>query len=218
MAQGFESLGRVAQYRSLLLAGACLLTCLGGCATVAVYEPVAAAEIDLAGPGFELQRAARTYCETARGKGLATGEASLKSFADSMFGTGVANEPYHTRIGAETRPPLQVVRALRGDVADLAGGLQALNAQASGLMRAARPTKEDVSEFERVLIHAGQGRESLSIALGKLSPRMDVPLVVGDELRELDRAVARAQGLADELAAARLAEPLVLLLAAPGPA
>jgi hypothetical protein len=44
--------------------------------------------------------------------------------------------------------------------------------------------------------------------VGRLAPRVDAGLTPAEELLDLDRAVARAQELADDLSAARTSESL----------
>jgi hypothetical protein len=183
----------------------CLLAPLAGCATVSVYEPTAA-EISLTDDQSLLRKAAEAYCKDAKAKGLATGEASLTALADMLTGKDTSEGAYWKRIGAEKSAPASVVSRVRADMNVSAKGLVDLDTMARALLGSSKPTRSDVSEFERALIHARQARDSYSDALAQVNKRSDREYQIMLELTPLDDALARARGTADELAAARAEE------------
>lgn len=180
----------------------CCLAPLAGCATVSVYEP-AEAEISLTDDQSILRRAAEVYCKDAKAKGLATGEASLTALAGMLGGKDAADNSYWKRIGADTTAPASVVSRVRADMNASAKGLVDLDTMARALMGSSRPSKSDVSEFEKALIHARQARDSFSDALAQVNKRSEREYQIMLELTPLDQALDKARNTADELAAAR---------------
>jgi hypothetical protein len=178
-----------------------LLAPMGGCATVSVYEP-ASAEISLTDDQSLLHVAAEAYCKEARSKGLASGETSLTALADMLTGKDSANA-YWKKIGADTSAPPSVVSRVRADMTHSAKGLVDLDTMARALLGSSRPTREDVSEFERALIHARQARDSFSDALVQVNKRSIREYQIALELTPLDEALGKARSTADELASAR---------------
>ena len=195
---GLGSVSRQAVAFSFL----CLIAPLAGCATVSVYQPTEA-EISLTDDQSLLRKAADEYCKTARAKGLATGEASLTALADMLTGKDATANSYWKRIGADTSAPATVVSRVRADMTTSAKGLTDLDTMARALLGSSRPTKSDVSEFEKALIHARQSRDSFSDALEQVNKRSDREYQITLELTPLDQALDRARNTADELAAAR---------------
>jgi hypothetical protein len=179
-----------------------LLAATGGCATVSVYEP-GSAEISLTAEQSQLHQAADAYCEAARKKNLATGEASLGALAGILTGKTDDKNAYWRKIGADRSAPATVVSRLRADMNDSAKGLTDLNAMARSMMGKTQPTKSDVTQFELALIHARQARDSFSDAFMEVNKRSNREYQIALELTPLDEALAVARATADELAAAR---------------
>ena len=92
--QGLPGIGSVSGLRVALLMIA-LAAPLGACATVSVYEAPKTAEFSVAQAQSGLHDAANAYCETARAKGLASGEAGLGTATGDGEGTtpAVATTP-----------------------------------------------------------------------------------------------------------------------------
>jgi hypothetical protein len=198
---------------------------LGGCATVAVYEGETAGEIALTRPQTELHAAADRFCEDARAAGWAQGETSIGSLARMLAGRPVEAGSYLR--WAETDPAAMVQSRLRSDARSAGESLTRLNALARKLLAAGAPGREDVTQFERVLIHAGQARETFAAALATLNARRaanarelgrpaPAELSAAVELATLDAAFAEAKLLADDLAAARAAGAVASLGGAAG--
>ncbi|MFT3725911.1 MAG: hypothetical protein QM773_20290 [Hyphomonadaceae bacterium] len=169
---------------------------------MSVYQPTEA-EISLTDDQSLLRKAADDYCKAARAKGLATGEASLTALAGMLTGKDASANTYWKRIGADTSAPAAVVSRVRADMGTSAKGLTDLDTMARALLGSSRPTKSDVSEFEKALIHARQSRDSFSDALEQVNKRSDREYQITLELTPLDQALDKARNTADELAAAR---------------
>lgn len=188
--------------RSLVLLAFISAAPLAGCATVSVYEPVAA-EISLTEDQSMLRKSADAYCKDAREKGLATGEASLTALADMLTGKESSQGSYWKRIGADRSAPASVIIRVRSDLSFSAKGLADLDVMARSLMASSKPTRSDVSEFERALIHARQARDSYSDALAQVNKRSSREYQITLELTPLDDVLSKARNTADELAALR---------------
>ncbi|MDP3493718.1 MAG: hypothetical protein Q8R82_11420 [Hyphomonadaceae bacterium] len=188
--------------RPLVLVALIALGPLAGCATVSVYEPVEA-EISLTEDQSALRKAAEVYCREAREKGLATGEASLTALADMLTGKESSDGAYWKRIGADRSAPSTVVSRVRADMSASAKGLSELETMARSLLSSSKPTRSDVSEFERALIHARQARDSYSDALAQVNKRSDREYQIMLELTPLDSVLSKARNTADELASVR---------------
>ncbi len=180
------------------------LTVLSGCSTVTEFTP-AAAVIALTDEQSYLHEASQTYCENARSKGLATGETSIGSLAAVLTGRAGDEGAYWRRIDAEAAVPATVITRIRADLDETSRGLVRLDKAAREIVGSAKPSRQDVTTFERALIHARQARDSLSVAIARVNPRLDKEMEAGSELVSLDRALAGAQRTADDLAAARMA-------------
>lgn len=178
---------------------------LAGCATVSVYEPVSA-EVSLTEDQSELRKAADAYCKEARDKGLATGETSLTALADVLIGNHEGAGAYWRKIGADKTAPATTVTRVRADLNSAAKGLSELTTLANSLLKTSKPTRSDVQEFERALIHARQARDSLSDALVQANRRSEREYQIPLELGPMDAALAKARLAADELAATRAQE------------
>lgn len=178
---------------------------LAGCATVSVYEPVSA-EVSLTEDQSELRKAADAFCQDARAKGLATGETSLTALADILIGNNDSPGAYWRKIGADKAAPAATVSRVRTDLNASAKGLSDLTALANSLLKISKPTRSDVQEFERALIHARQARDSLSDALVQANKRSEREYQILLELGPMDAALAKARATADELAAVRAQE------------
>lgn len=182
----------------------CMCVAFGGCATVAVVEPATAVEIALLESRSGLYKAANDFCESSRARGLATGQASLTGIADVILGNSTDGGAYARTIRASEDSPADVIRRIRADAAGLSEDLSELNVMARALTGSGHVTREDVSSFESVLIHARQGRNSLSEALAVVNGRVRTGgYDAGEELDSLDKALQRARGVADDLAAAK---------------
>jgi hypothetical protein len=103
---------------------------------------------------------------------------------------------------------------VRADMNDAAKGLVDLNRLARTMMAATAPTKSDVTQFERALIHARQARESISGAFAELNKRSEAEYQISLELTALDAALATARSTADEMAATKVDEAPATLGAA----
>jgi hypothetical protein len=174
-----------------------------------MMEPGAVvAEVSLAQQSSELHRASDAYCDNARRQGWATGETSLGSLAGILTGRSMTDDQYWRRIEADRAAPATVLARVRTDSATAAQGLAGLSAIAVRLMAAAKPSRTDVTDFERALIHARQARESFSDAITELNRRTlgDDDVSAGAELAGFDRALTSARRTADDLAAARMAD------------
>lgn len=175
---------------------------LAGCATVSVYEPVSA-EVSLTEDQSTLHKVASAYCKEARDKGLATGETSLTALADVLTGNHDSAGAYWRKIGADKGAPAAIVTRVRTDMTASAKGLSELTTLAKSVISGSRPTRSDVQEFERALIHARQARDSFSDALVQVNKRSEREYQINLELTTLDDALAKARNTADELAAMR---------------
>ena len=193
-----------------------MLAPLGGCATVSVYDAAASGEISLTEQQSDLHKASDAYCEEARARGLATGETSLGTIAGMLTGKTDDKGAYWRKIGAERSAPASVVSRVRADMNDTSKGLLDLDKLAHTMMGAAKPTRSDVSQFERALIHARQARDSFADALTHVNARSTREYQIALELTPLDAAMAKARTTADELAAARATEEIARLPGAPG--
>ncbi len=178
---------------------------LAGCATVSVYEPISA-EVSLTEDQSELRKVADAYCKDARDKGLATGEASLTALADILTGNTDNAGAYWKKIGADRAAPATTVTRVRADLNTSAKNLDALTELANSLLKTSKPTRSDVQEFERALIHARQSRDSFSDAFVQANKRSEREYQILLELGPMDAALARARAAADELAAVRAQE------------
>jgi hypothetical protein len=180
-----------------------LLATTAGCATVSVYEP-SSAEISLTEQQSDLHKASDAYCEAARKKGLAAGEASLGSLAGILTGSANNSSAYWRRIGADKTAPGVIVSRVRADMSEAASGLSELSRLARTLMTSGRPTRSDVAQFERALIHARQSRDSFSDAFAEINKRAEVEYQIAQELTPLDAAIATARSTADDMAASKV--------------
>jgi hypothetical protein len=178
---------------------------LGACATVSVYEAPKTAEFSVAQAQSGLHEAANAYCDAARAKGLATGEAGLGNIG-SIFTGGKPNDKnaYWRKIGADKSAPASVISRVRADSAESAKGLQDLSKLAHAMLVKTPASKEDVNLFEKALIHARQSRDSFSDALGEVNKRSQREYKIDEELAALDTALKSARVTADELAASRV--------------
>jgi hypothetical protein len=189
-----------------------LLAPLGGCATVSVYQPTAGtAEVSLSAPQSDLYRASDAFCEQARKKGWATGEASLGGLSAMLTGSDNDKAAYWRKIGADKVNPTLVLNRVRADAVDAARGLVQVNGLAQRLMASTRPTRTDVGAFEKVLIHARQSRDSFADAIVEFNRHVPHEVEIAVELSVLDAALASARNTADDLAAARTSEKVAAL-------
>jgi hypothetical protein len=182
-----------------------LLAPLGACATVSVYEAPKTAEFSIAQAQSGLHEAANAYCENARAKGLAVGEAGFGNIG-SIFTGGKQNDKnaYWRKIGADKSAPASVVSRVRADTAESARGLAELSKLARAMLIKTSASKEDVNLFEKALIHARQSRDSFSDALAEVNKRSQREYKIDEELVALDTALQSARVTADELAASRV--------------
>lgn len=198
----FSGLPSVPGPRTALFALAGLAT-LGGCATVSVYEASKSAEISLTVQQSALHKAAEAYCDETRNKGLASGEATLGRLAGLLSGKSLTGSVYWRKIGGDKLATQNAVSRVRADLTQTTSGLTQLDAMAHKLMSSSPPTKTDVTQFERALIHARQARESLTDAFVQVNKRGTEEFAPDNELQPLDKALAVARVTADDLAAAR---------------
>lgn len=187
-----------------------LLAPLGGCATVSVYGGApTTAEVSLTAQQSELHKAADAYCDDARKRGLATGETSIGTLTAMLTGKGPDGSAYSRKIQADKAAVPGVIAHIRADLGQTTDGLGKLDGMARKVMAGPTPSKDDVTEFERALIHARQARDSLSDAIMTVNKRSPQPLEVADELAPLDKAISKATATADDLAAAKVDNPAV---------
>lgn len=198
-------LGSVSRMRFLLVPLAMAVP-VAGCTTVALYEPVSA-DISLIADVSPLHGPSDEFCKQTREKGLAAGETSLASLADMLTGKDAGAGAYWRVIGADRGVPAVVIARARADMKASADGIDALSRLAEALMKDSAPTSADVLEFERALIHARQARDSLSDAFVQVNKRSESEYQISLELAQLDDSLSRARRVADELAAAKVAEP-----------
>jgi len=169
-----------------------------------MVAPATPVEIALVESRSDLYKAANAFCESSREKGLATGEASLTGLADTILGNSDGSSAYSRMIRADQDAPSGVIRRIRTDASGLSEDLSKLNTMARALAGSGHVTREDVASFERVLIHARQGRNALADAIGRVNQRArPTGFEAGTELEALDRALVRARTVADDLAAAK---------------
>lgn len=181
-----------------------LASAAGGCATVAVYEPVDAAEITFAQPNSDLRNAADEYCANARERGLARGESTLGGLAGALLGNDAPVDAYWKAIDGDALTVQQSALKVRDDLMHTTSGLEELIGLANEVVEAGDPRRTDVGKFESALIHARQSRQSLSSAIkriGDAGGRQSAELVF--ELGALDTAINQAVTIADRLAEAR---------------
>lgn len=205
-AKELSGLGSVSRLRFLLVSLVMAVPATA-CTTVALYEPVSA-DISLIADVSPLHGASEEFCRQTREKGLATGEASLASFAAMLAGEDGGQRVYWRLIGADKGTPATVVTRIRNDMKAAATGIDGLSRLAETLMKDDAPTSTDVLEFERALIHARQARDSLSDAFVQVNKRSESEYQIALELAQLDQALARARHVADELAATKVADPV----------
>jgi hypothetical protein len=177
---------------------------------VSVLEPKAVtAEISLAPQSSQLHKASDAYCDAARRNAWATGETSIGALAGLLTGRNGSEDAYWKKISLDTRAtPGSLLSRIRTDTGVAAKGLGDLSGIAQKLMSSSRPSKSDVADFERALIHARQARESFAEALVQVGRRASEEYQASRELEGLDRALTSARMVADDLAAARTAESL----------
>jgi len=181
---------------------------MAGCATVSVMEPkTVTAEIALAPQSSQLHKASDAYCDNARRNAWATGETSIGALAGLLTGRNGAEDAYWKKISQDPKAaPAALVSRIRADTAAAAKGLGDLSGIAQKLMSSSKPSKTDVADFERALIHARQARDAFAEALVQAGHRTSEEYEPGKELDGLDRALASARAVADDLAAARMAD------------
>lgn len=196
-----SGLGSVSRLR-ILLVSLVMAVPSTACTTVALIEPVTA-DISLIAEVSPLQKPSDAFCKETREKGLATGEASLASLADMLSGKDSAEGAYWRKIGADKGTPAVVATRIRNDMKASATGLDQLTNLAQTLIKDQAPTRADVTEFERALIHARQARDSLSDAFVQVNKRTPSEYQISLELTPLDEALARARRAADELVVSR---------------
>lgn len=186
---------------------ALLLAPLAGCATVSVMEPkTVTANISLAPQSNQLHKASDAYCEAARRSAWATGETSIGALAGLLTGHNGGEDAYWQKISLDSRAtPASLLMRIGADATAAAKGLGDLSGIAQKLMSSSRPSKSDVADFERALIHARQARDSFAEALVQVGRRTSEEYQASKELDGLDRALASARMVADDLAAARMA-------------
>lgn len=180
-----------------------MVSATGGCATVAVYEPVDAAEITFAQPNASLRIAADEYCKTARQRGLAQGESTLGGLAGVLLGKDTTADKYWAAVDGETASASQAVDLIRADLTSSTEGLETLTGLAMELVDSGEPGRTDVNKFESALIHARQSRQSLSDAIQKVASQGAATGDLAAGLGALDAVIERAVATADRLAEAR---------------
>ncbi len=194
--------GTVILIRSLVVL-TLMASAAGGCATVAVYEPVDAAEITFAQPNASLRLAADEYCETTRDRGLARGESTLGGLAGALLGKESTADQYWSAIDGDENSSATSAARIQADLTNTSSGLEALTGMAIDLVQTGAPGRTDVSKFESALIHARQSRQSLSEAIKRVSLEAATADGLEAGLRTLDDVIERAVATADRLAETR---------------
>lgn len=184
-----------------------LASAVGGCATVAVYEPVDAAEITFAQPNSDLRNAADEYCEGARERGLARGASTFGGLAGALLGNETPVDAYWSAIEGDSISVQQSALKVREDLRQTTSGLQQLIGLATEVVETGQPGRTDVGKFESALIHARQSRQSLSSAIKRIGEgggRQSAALLA--DLGVLDNTINDAVTIADRLAEARTSD------------
>ena len=199
-----------------LVVGSAFLS--SGCATVAVLETVAETEVQLSKPQSELHKASAAFCEASRDSGWASGESTFSTLMKIWGGTNEVGEDYWAHLTAFEPSPVEIIEQVSFDVSRATEHLNNVNELAQALLPShgadRKPHNADVREFERVVIHAGQARETFAASFLKLKQvdreaLADVNPV--EVLKPLDESLELARLIADGLAAARMSEVLALL-------
>ena len=190
---------------------------LGGCATVSVYEAATFTEVKLTAPQSALHKASDDFCDTARDAGWASGESNFAKLA-KMFGSDEQETPAYWKKLKRNKPTSgQVAERISLDARLAADSLANVNELARVLIHSTTasrpPSKSDIVDFERVLIHAGQARDAFSFAWDKGVSINDLHGAASKDLaiRALDDELNIARKLADQLAAARMVQAMSAL-------
>lgn len=161
-------------------------------------------EISLAAPKSELHRVADAFCKDAHDRGWSIGEMGLGEIADKMAGKNETRMAYARKIGATKIGASAVAARVKTDAVLASKSVQQLNALAIAMSRTGHASKEDVGAFERVLIFAGQARDSFHEAITEARTGADgAALEAPAELTAFDRSLDAARRTADDLAASR---------------
>lgn len=186
-----------------------------GCATVAVFETVAETEIQLTKPQSQLHKASIAFCESSRDAGWANGESTFSSLMKIWGGTNEIGEEYWQHLTQFDPSVAEIAEQVGYDVVRATEHLGDVNKLAQALLPShgapEKPRNADVREFERVLIHAGQARETFAASFLRIKQTDKSVLENIDPvavLSPLDKELELARSIANGLAASRMSEAL----------
>ncbi len=188
-----------------------------GCATVAVFENVSETEIQLTKPQSQLRKASIAFCEASRDAEWASGESNFSSLMRIWGGDNEVGTEYWARLTQFEPSVGEILEQIGFDVVRATTQLSDLNKLAQTLLPShgaeTKPRNADVREFERVLIHAGQARETFAISFLRAQEANDGKLDVkpANILLPLDKELDLARSIVDGLAASRMSDALALL-------
>lgn len=189
-----------------------------GCATVAVFENVAETEIQLTKPQSELHKASMNFCQISRDAGWANGESNFSALMKIWGGTNEIGEDYWEHLTQFDPSASEVVEQVGFDITNVTASLREVNEMAQALLPShgaeQKPENSDVREFERVLIHAGQARETFAasfLRVKKMDDQAFDDMSPVDLLGPLDAELELSRSIANGLAASRMSEALAML-------
>ncbi|MFC7291842.1 hypothetical protein [Hirschia litorea] len=188
-----------------------------GCATVAVFENVTETEIQLTKPQSQLRKASIAFCEASRDAEWASGESNFSSLMRIWGGENEVGTEYWARLTKFESPVSEIVEQISYDVEHATLQLSELNKLAQTLLPShgaeTKPRNADVREFERVLIHAGQARETFAMSFLRAQEANEGQLIIKPAavLEPLDQELDLARSIANGLAASRMSDALALL-------
>lgn len=193
--------------RSILSLVAVLAMSLGGCATVTMVPGTTIVEANVSDEQSALREAALSFGETAEARGWITQSRGFFDLARVLVdgqssADGADATTYTDFIGAQTRSPDAVARAISVDARDAAAALSEVSQAARDFLAIQIQARDvaaraDLMSFERSLVQAQQARRAFAEAVG-------VSAIIGDEtlnteLSRFDAEIDRARSIADEL-------------------
>ncbi len=199
-----------------IIAGTALLS--SGCATVAVFETVSETEIQLTKPQSELHKASVAFCETSQDSKWANGESNFSALMKIWGGDNEVGKAYWEHLTQFEPDASEIAELVNYDVSSATESLTEVNQLAQALLPShgaiTKPRNADVREFERVVIHAGQARETFAASFLRIKQTDSSALENIDPVEVLapfDKELELARLIVDGLAAARMSEVLASL-------
>jgi hypothetical protein len=184
-------------------------------------ESVVESEVSLTESQSDLRRAADIFCDTSKDAKWATGQSSLSYLMRLWDGEVEPGQDYWENINTLDMDTKGLKQIIDGDIQSATRQLQYINSLAQKLLPAFgaedKPKKSDVNEFERVVIHAGQSRETFNAAYGRLvEAEESIKLTyVAEKLSPFDVQLDTARSIANDLASARMSEVMAELETGP---